>query len=184
MADLPDFDKLWDFQVPDETERKFRELLPRAEASGDRDYHLQLLTQVGRTLGLQGKFAEAHALLDEVEGNLTDDLKVARVRCLLERGRAFNSSKKGDLARPAFLEAWELARSCKADRFAVDAAHMMAIVAPPDEKLSWNVKGMELAEGSGDESARRWLGTLYNNIGWDYHDDGEYERALEVHRKG
>jgi tetratricopeptide (TPR) repeat protein len=25
---------------------------------------------------------------------------------------------------------------------------------------------------------------LYNNIGWDYHDQGEYRKALEIHRKG
>src|SRR3954463_14412105 len=32
---LPDFDKLWDYQHPAETEKKFAELLPAAEKSGD-----------------------------------------------------------------------------------------------------------------------------------------------------
>src|SRR4051794_32155876 len=45
---LPDFDTLWDYAQPGETEERFRELLPAARASGDRNYHLQLLTQIAR----------------------------------------------------------------------------------------------------------------------------------------
>jgi len=37
---LPDFDALWDYDRPGETERAFRELVATAEASGDRDPHL------------------------------------------------------------------------------------------------------------------------------------------------
>src|SRR6266498_5625258 len=42
---LPDFDSLWDYNHPDETEQKFRELLPVAEVSGDDSYYAELLTQ-------------------------------------------------------------------------------------------------------------------------------------------
>jgi len=44
MSDLPDFRRLWDYQKPDETERRFREILPQAESSGDRNYLLELVT--------------------------------------------------------------------------------------------------------------------------------------------
>src|ERR1051325_153220 len=97
---LPDFDKLWDYAHPEETEKKFRELLPRAEKSGDKSYYAQLLTQIARTYSLRGKFAEAHATLDQVEAMLTDDLKLARVRYFLERGRTFNSSQQAAKALP------------------------------------------------------------------------------------
>src|SRR5437762_3493884 len=102
---LPDFDKLWDYGNPAETERRFRELLPVAEGSGNLAYLLELKTQLARTLGLQRKFEEAHLILDKVEPLLSPEMNRVRVRYLLERGRAFNSSKHPDEARPLFLEA-------------------------------------------------------------------------------
>jgi len=175
-----EFDKLWNYSEPAATERKFRDLLP---GTRDADERLQLLTQIARTLGLQRKFDEAHAILDGVERELTPDLRTVRVRCLLERGRSFNSSKQPDRARPLFLEAWDLGRAAKLDDYAVDAAHMMAIVEPPDRKLAWNEKAMAVAEASSEPRARGWLWALYNNIGWDYHAQGRYAESLALHEK-
>ena len=78
--DLPDFDALWNFGDPAATEAEFRALLPRAEASGDVAYVAELRTQIARTLGLQARFAEAHALLDEIERTLPSATKRVRVR--------------------------------------------------------------------------------------------------------
>ena len=181
--ELVEFDTLWDYSDPAATEMKFRELLPMAEASGDVSYHLQLLTQVARTQGLQRDFDGAHATLDKVEAAMEDQPDVVKVRYMLERGRAYNSSKEVDKARPLFLEAWKLARSAGEDYHAVDAAHMMAIIEEPEEALRWNEKAMKLAESSSDEDAGMWLGSLYNNIGWTYHDMGDYETALDLFEK-
>src|SRR2546430_17467218 len=106
---LPDFDKLWDFAHPDETERKFRAILPQAREANDPSYLAQLLTQIARTQGLQQQFREAHRTLDEVESILTDDLKLARVRCRLEQGRVFNSSGDRVRAMARFAKAFGLA---------------------------------------------------------------------------
>ena len=64
----PDFDSLWNYNKPAETEAKFRQLLPMAEESGDPAYLAELKTQIARTLGLQQKFDQAHTLLDSVYG--------------------------------------------------------------------------------------------------------------------
>ncbi|MHC4847823.1 MAG: hypothetical protein ACYTEG_05135 [Planctomycetota bacterium] len=183
MSDLPDFRKLWNFQKPDETEQKFREILPQAEAGGDLNYTLELKTQIGRTLGLQKKFDEAHALLDEVASALDESTKVARLRYLLERGRTFNSGGSPDKAQKLFEEAWEYGTALPHPSLAVDAAHMLAIVVPDDEKDAWNEQAMRYAEESGDADAANWLGALYNNMGWDAHDRGDFDRALELHTK-
>jgi tetratricopeptide (TPR) repeat protein len=183
-AKLPDFDALWDYNRPDETERKFRDLLQQAQAGGNRSYRLQLLTQIARTQGLQRKFDDAHKTLDEVEKGLTDGLKRARVRYLLERGRVYNSSKQPEKARPLFLEAWDAARAASEESLAVDAAHMMAIIEPTEKQLDWNLKALEMAEKSADAGARKWKGSLYNNIGWTYHDQGGYTKALEMFERG
>jgi tetratricopeptide (TPR) repeat protein len=180
-AELSDFDALWDYDDPAATERAFRALLPSAPA--DRSYLAQLLTQIARAEGLQRKFAEAHATLDTAQRLIDRGHTQAQIRYLLERGRVFNSSKQVDQAWPLFLEAWELAAAQRQDLYAIDAAHMLAIVAPPDQKLVWNLKALALAERAPDPRARKWMGSLYNNIGWAYHEQGEYERALELFQK-
>ncbi len=177
---LPNFDAWWDYDRPDATEQRFREALPLAEQAGDQGYLVELLTQIARTEGLQRRFAEAHATLDRAEGLLSDDLRRARVRYLLERGRVFNSSQHPEEARPLFLEAWELGRAAGEDFYAIDAAHMVAIVAPPEESDAWNLRALEVAEETQDGRAKRWLGSLYNNMGWTRHDQGDYAEALRL----
>jgi tetratricopeptide (TPR) repeat protein len=174
-----DWIKLWNFQDPAGTRAKFQAVLPETEGEN----RLEVLTQIARTHGLQEQFDEAHALLDEVEGALSDETRLARLRYLLERGRAFNSGGTPDKARPLFEQAWELGKSIPHHSLAVDAAHMIAIVVPPDEKTAWNEAGMEYAEQSDDEGAARWLGTLYNNMGWNAHEVGDYAKALALHEK-
>lgn len=176
-----DFDALWDYEHPDQTEVVFRQLLPQAEYRHDRSYYLQLLTQIARTQSLQRKFAEAHQTLDEVKGELSAELVVPTIRYLLERGRTFNSSGQPGSALTLFQQAWDLAgKQTEAAFFAVDAAHMLAIVSGSfEEKITWNTTALHAALASTDEQARGWCGSLYNNLGWVYHDQGEYERALE-----
>ncbi len=180
---LPDFNKLWDYQNPDQTEVKFRELLPAAEESGDVSYYVQLLTQIARTEGLQRKFEEAHKTLNKAESLLTEDMITAHIRYLLERGRVYNSSQQTDKARPLFLEAWDMGVAHGEDYYAVDAAHMMQIVEPPEKQLEWAEKAMELAEKSESERAKKWLGSLYNNTGWTYFDLEQYDQALGLFEK-
>jgi tetratricopeptide (TPR) repeat protein len=177
---LPDFNALWDYPQPAQTEQRFRELLPAARASGDRDYYLQLLTQIARAQCLQKQYDQSHATLDHVRDELTDDLKTVKVRYLLERGRCFNDSAQYEKSKAAFLNALELAKQHHLDGYAVDAAHMMGIIEPPDEALAWNVRAVTYAKASQDPSARRWLATLQNNIGWTYFKMAKYDDALTV----
>src|SRR5712692_6701458 len=180
---LPDFDSLWDYEHPGATERKFRELLPVALDSLDLSYLSQLLTQVARAEGLQRKFQEAHKTLDRVQKALDKTDDKTRVRYLLERGRVFNSSGKRDDARPLFLEAFDLGLKSKDDFNAVDAAHMIAIVEPTEKQLLWNLKALDLAENSTEEKARKWMGSLYNNIGWTYFEQRQFEESLLMFEK-
>lgn len=182
MAETPtDFDSLWDYNRPGKTEMKFRELLPAS--TSNQSYHIQLLTQIARAEGLQRKFDEAHQTLDEAESLLTSDLTRARIRYLLERGRVLNSEGYPERARPFFQQAYERALASGEDFYAVDAAHMLAIVEPAEQQLEWNLRAIELAEQSDDPRARKWLGSLLNNLGWTYHDAGRYETALDTFQK-
>ena len=176
-----DLDALWNYDDPAATEAAFRALIPDAERAGGTPW-LELLTQLARTLSLQRRFDEAHALLDRVEAQLAADMPRVRVRYLLERGRCFNSAGQREQARPLFLEAWELGQAAGEEALAVDAAHMMGLIESGEPSLRWNERAIAAAEGSRDPRARNWLGSLNNNIGWTYHDMARYEEALDRFR--
>src|SRR5213080_3093970 len=180
---LPDFDKLWDYAHPEISEQRFRELLPRALDSLDLSYLAQLLTQIARAEGLQRKFEDAHKTLDRVDKALPKTDGRTLIRYLLERGRVYNSSGGVDDAKRLFLQAFDLAVKSKEDFYAVDAAHMEAIVESPENQSEWNLKALDLAENSLDERARNWKGSLYNNIGWTYFEQQQYEESLLMFEK-
>jgi len=174
----------WDYDQPQATELKFRELLPAAESSGDPSYHAQLLTQLARTLSLQRKFDDAHQLLNKAEQLIgAQAMPVAEIRYLLERGRTYNSAGERQKAIALFKQAYDKALKHKEDFYAVDAAHMLGIAERPQDQLYWNTTAMELAEKSTDAAAKKWLGSLYNNIGWTYHDLKDYNKALDLFEK-
>ncbi|MAE70687.1 MAG: hypothetical protein CME06_09490 [Gemmatimonadetes bacterium] len=191
---LPAFDRLWNYSDPAATETAFREILPRAEKSDELSYRVELLTQIARAEGLQGKSEAAHATLDQAERLLPPEgMARARLRYFLERGRAHNGipgatdpevDARKSKARPYFIQAWELAGTAKEDALALDAAHMMGIIEPPARALEWSERALDLAEKTADPRARGWLGPLYNNIGWAHHDAGDYDKALALFRKG
>ncbi len=171
----------WNFSDAVGTEIKFRALLLE---SHDLDFELQIHTQIARALGLQRKFEEAHALLNHVETRLNTSTPLATIRYQLERGRVWNSSKNKAAALPLFVQASELAMKAKEDDLAVDALHMIAIAeADPKKQMEWNRLAVKLAESSSDTKARDWLGSLYNNIGWTYHEQGQFIEALEIFKK-
>jgi tetratricopeptide (TPR) repeat protein len=184
VSDLEDFDKLWDYNEPAGTEQKFRALLARSDEA-PQSYRLQLMTQIARTLGLQRRFEEAHTLLDEVEAALSPEMKVPRVRYLLERGRAVNSSGKRRESQAAFVEVFEVASNEGLDFYAVDAAHMLGVVeASAEQQIRWNEMALALAEKSADPRAKTWAGALYNNAGWTRFEQKEYAEALDLFQRG
>ncbi len=109
---------------------------------------------------------------------------IAQLRYLLERGRVFNSADQPEIAKPLFERAWNEAREAHQDGYAVDAAHMLAIVeTEASRQLEWNLTALALAERSTDSGAQRWMGSLYNNIGWTYHSMGDFAAALALFDK-
>lgn len=171
-------DALWNYDLPAASEAAFRRALETLKEQVDPALRLEALTQIARALGLQRHFDEAHATLDAVEAELDEARERVRVRYLLERGRVYNSSRQPKRAEPYFVEAWELASTAGEDILAIDAAHMLAISAPPEVSLEWNQRALELAMRSSAPRALHWRGSLCNNLGWTYHDAGDYERAL------
>ena len=169
-----DIRALWDFNDPARSEAVFRERLAGASA----DDKLSLQTQIARTYGLRSRLAEAHALLDRIEPALAAAGPEPKVRYLLERGRTWRSSRQPDKARPLFLEAVELAGAAKLEFLAIDAMHMVALIEPAEQQMTWNQRALAAARQASDPAARNWDASLANNIGMSLHEQGRFEEAL------
>ncbi|BCW69484.1 tetratricopeptide repeat protein [Arthrobacter sp. NicSoilB8] len=171
MLDQQTLDRLWNFDDPALSESRFREAL--AESRYDTDERAELTTQLGRAIGLQGRYEEADALLDAVDG---DEPTVA-VRVLLERGRVLNSSGHPEMAVPLFEQAAELADHLGEEFLAVDALHMLAI-ADSAHAETWTRSALEYASTVHDERTKRWIVALHSNLGWTLHEAGRCTEAM------
>ncbi|KAI8621555.1 hypothetical protein BC830DRAFT_1093883 [Chytriomyces sp. MP71] len=174
--------------------------------------HAEYLTQLARAQGLQRRFDDAKATLEaaksvtervesaaEAEAEAAGDgidpdapvlaaARRVRVRILLESGRVLNSANAPEQAVTPFRTALQLAKIGKepdvlAD-LSVDALHMLAIVeTEPDAKFAIGERAIEMATKSKNAKARKWIASLQNNQGWNLHDAGEFEAALERFNK-
>ena len=171
MLEQKTLDQLWNFDDPAGSEARFR--AAAADERYDADERAELTTQLGRAIGLQGRYEEADALLDAVDA---DEPTVA-VRVLLERGRVLNSSGHPEMAVPLFEQAAELADHLGEEFLAVDALHMLAI-ADPAHAETWTRSALEYASTVHDERTKRWIVSLHNNLGWTLHDAGRCTEAM------
>ena len=163
-------DHLWDFEHPDISEARFRSAM--SEDRYDADERAELKTQLGRAIGLQGRFEEADAVLDTIDG---EEPAVA-VRVLLERGRVLNSSGHSEMAVPLLEQAAELADHLGEEFLAVDALHMLA-VAYTAHAETWTRSALEYASTVRDERTKRWLVVLHIDLGRTLHDAGRCTEA-------
>ena len=138
-------------------------------------------TQIARALGLQGRFDEANAMLDEIRP-ASDHHVLARIA--IEKGRVLNSSGDQAAARPFFELALEDAELAGTESLAVDALHMLAIVASSYlEAKRLGEAALARAESSSDPDVRRWRGSILNNLGWAHYDEGRLAEALACFEK-
>ncbi len=172
-----DPDALWDFADPAGSEGRFRAALATEDGQPPAK-RAEVQTQIARAQGLQRRFAEGHATLDELERSSEPTTDWVNIRIALERGRLLNSSGDPVSSIPHFTRAWELATATGEDALAVDAAHMLAIAVPGEGALPWHERAFALARSSPDPKAAAWIGSLGNNLGWTLHDLGRPEEAL------
>lgn len=172
MLDQSTLDRLWNFGDPELSEQRFRDAL--ADPTYDTYEKAELATQHGRAIGLQGRYEEADALLDSVDG---EEEPTVGVRILLERGRVLNSSGHAAMAVPLFEQAAELGDHLGEEFLAVDALHMLALADSAHAEL-WTRSALEYASTAHDPHTRRWMVALHNNLGWTFHGAGRFAQAL------
>ena len=166
---------LWDFDDLDVSQARLEAQLQEERSDEGR---AEVLTQLARVAALREDFGEGDTMLDEAAA-LAGRSDVALARIELERGRVLRSSGEVEAALPLFESAFSRALEAGQDFIAADAAHMAALAAP-DRKgfVRWTERGIELAEQR--DGASYWLGSLLNNLGWEYYEAGELEPALDA----
>jgi hypothetical protein len=172
MLDQATLDELW---LPDDaadSEARLRVELEQGGPWNDSE-RAELVTQLARSIGLQGRFDEAASLLIEIDDSAT----VVGVRVLLESGRVMSDSGHPDVAADLFRQAAEIAARAGLAFLEIDALHMLAIVDVPGAE-DWTAKAVELAEASSDDRTRRWLVSLHSNLGWQRLEVGDAGAAL------
>jgi tetratricopeptide (TPR) repeat protein len=179
-----DIAPLWDFSKPDISEQRFRAAL--ATAVGDDALILE--TQIARTYGIRKEFAKARDILNAIEPKVKSAGPEARARYFLELGRTYASAthppetqtpESQRLARLAYASALDTARAAKQDGLAIDAIHMLAFVdTAPADQLKWAQEALAVVNGSTQPEAKRWEGSIRNNLGYALHRLGRYEEAL------
>jgi tetratricopeptide (TPR) repeat protein len=161
---------LWDFDDPARSAERF---LDAAEHATEPD-RTAWLTQYVRALGLQEKYDEATQVLDR----LGSEDPQAATYLALERGRVLRSSGRPDDARPFFESAAGTAERAGLEALHVDALHMVALVAAPEDQPGLNQRALAVARASSDQRARDWDASLLNNLGMTRCDAGDFEAAL------
>ncbi len=174
---------LWNYDDPKASEERFRSVLDQCRSTALLGSECEVLTQIARAQGLQRNFDAARDTLRGVRDLLDETTSRARILYLLELGRVENSSGNPEASKIHFLEAYRLGVEEHEDFLAIDAAHMLGIVEIGDQSLEWNERAILDAEQTTDPVARGWLGSLYNNTGWTYHNLGKFERAMHMFRR-
>ncbi len=179
-----DVSSLWDHSKPALSEQRFRAAL--ASASGDDALVLQ--TQIARTYGIRKDFARAREILTAIQDPVKSASPEAQVRYFLELGRTYASAthppeaqtpENKATARSLYTQAFETAQKARLDGLAIDALHIMAFVdTQAKDQLDWDLKALAYMEGSSQSEARKWEGSLRNNVGYAKHLLGQYDEAL------
>ena len=136
----------------------------------------EALAQMARMNLLLGRKDEGRERLAEAKEKAVDDDPMGWSRYLGVKGRF--EWKDGDLAgaRRTFERMYEFCTTNALHGRAIDAAHMVAIVAEsPEDQIAWGRRGIEAAEKTENE---QWLGPLWNNLAGTYYHQQQYDSAL------
>lgn len=179
-----DLAPLWEFDKPDLSEQRLRAALESATG----DDALVLQTQIARTYGLRKDFSKARDILKSIAKDVQTAGSEARIRHALELGRTYASathpaelqtveSKK--LARASYESALAMAKAAHLDGLAIDTIHMLAFVdTAPTDQLKWGQEALAVAEASSQPEAKKWEASIRNNIGYAFHQLGQFDEAL------
>jgi len=159
---------------------QYEKAVNAAREEFNRPVEVEALSQMARMRLLMNKMDDARKYLAEAASRTNESDSMGWSRYLGVKGRV--EWRTGDLktARQTFETMFDYCSLYDLWSRAVDAAHMVAIVAEsPEEQMEWSRKGISIAEARETEN---WLGPLWNNLAGIYYDMKKYDSALECYK--
>ena len=160
---------------------KYGEILTAAREEFNFSVEVEALSQLARVNLVLGNKDEGRLHLDEAAAKATESDPYGWSRYLGVKGRFEWQDNDLPAARATFEQMYNYCTVNSLWGRAVDAAHMIAIVAEtPQEQIEWGHRGIEAAEANDQES---WLGPLWNNLACTYYDAKQFDSALTCYLK-
>lgn len=178
---LKDADALFQERAYDQALPVYDKAYQKAREEFNRPVEVESLAQLARLNLLAGKVETGQDWLEKARERASDSEPLGWSRFLGVEGRF--EWKAGNLktAQETFEQMYGYCVEHSLWGRAVDAAHMVAIVADNiEEQIKWTHKGIEMAES---RRAHQWLGPLWNNLGGIYHDNKQFDSALQCYLK-
>lgn len=158
---------------------KYTEVVQAARREFNRSVEVEALSQMARMNLLLGNKEEGGRWLEEARGKAYESDPMGWSRYLGVKGRFEWQNNDLKTARETFETMYDYCNTNTLWSRAIDAAHMIAIVAEtPEEQIEWGKRGIKAAEAGEYES---WLGPLWNNLATTYYDIKKYDSALECY---
>lgn len=145
--------------------------------SGDGSILVEALSQVARSHLAQDRPEEAAVWLERAAQLANENEPLGWSRYIGVKGRFEWKGGDSDKATTTFESMYEYCLEHDLHDRAVDAAHMVALTAGPEQQVEWGKRGIAAAEDGGLDS---WLGPLWNNLGWTYSELGRHDDALKA----
>lgn len=164
----------------DEGRVHFERAAAAAEREGRTELQVEALAQVARMHSILHDEAAGRPFLERAAELASPEEPAGWARYLLVRGVYERESGRGRQATETFRELYDFCMAHELPERAIDAAHMIALVAPPEEQVTWARRGIAAAEAAGEE---RWLAVLWNNLGATYDELGRYPEMLEAYEQ-
>ena len=159
----------------------YLEVVEVARKEFNRSVEVEALSQAARMNLILGNLETGKDYLSQAQERASESDPMGWSRYLGVKGRFEWKGYDLKAARRTFDQMFEFCNANALWGRAVDAAHMIAIVAEsPEEQIEWGRRGIEAAE-AGDEE--RWLGPLWNNLAGTYYDQKQFDSALECYTK-
>jgi len=158
----------------------FEEIANEAEALGDASAFVEAASMRARSYLIQDERETGRPWLDRAAAQATERDPLGWSRYIGVRGRFEWKDGDNPTATATFRAMFDYCEAHELWSRAIDAAHMVAITGDPRERFEWSEKAIAMAE-SGELT--KWLGPLWNNLGWNYVEAERYDEGREALEK-
>ncbi len=173
-------DSLFNAKEHEESRELYTRVSEIARDSDEKSNQAEAFAMIARTYLKMNQKEQGYPWLNKARDIASADQPLGWSRYLGVRGRFEWQSKELEKATSTFIEMYNYCSVRKLHERAIDTARMVAITGTSEQQIEWGKKGIAEAEAG---NIPRYLGALWNNLGWTYEDLGRYSEAVDAYTK-